>query len=255
MTPGIHNGLRTDTGRRSGLTLLELVIALAIVSLIAAIAVPEYQRYILRAKAAGIVIDSAPIIRAIQEFQQGIDKSRNRILLVNGTDGSIAGCQVPAGSTCSSAGAVPVVVVRPELLLIAVGTVRVSAAPCHVDCPGFALDFSSDLAVPGTATPPAATADPVPSDPGNGQKKDAGGKGKKSALDAWPGQGALAWLGESLVPGAHAVTPAAAAGATVEQTNRVLYEFGESMRQKAYASDNAACLFSTGACTVTIKYR
>jgi len=192
--------MRIVSGRHRGFTLLELVIVLAIVSLITAIVVPEYQRHVLRAKAAGVVVGSAPVVRAIQEVQQAIGKSR-RLYVLNGADGSISGCPAPEGSTCAAAGAVPAVIVKPELLLITGGTIRISAAPCYVDCPGFALNFSSDLAVPGTPTPPGAPA------------------------------------------------------GRLEQTNRVLYEFGESMRGKAYASDNAACLFSAGTCAVTVRYR
>ena len=38
------------------------------------------------------------------------------------------------------------------------------------------------------------------------------------------------------------------------RTNRILYEFGEIMRQKVHASDNAGCLAASGPCSVTIKY-
>ena len=48
--------------------------------------------------------------------------------------------------------------------------------------------------------------------------------------------------------------PSAQAANSFEQTNRVLYEVGEAMRHRAHASDNAACLFSAGTCTVTIKF-
>jgi len=269
--------MRIVTRRQGGFTLLEVMIVLAIIGVILAIGAPELMRYLLRAKAAEVIVDSAPIIRAIQEYQGTIDKNQFRMQLVNGADGSISGCQAPVGSTCAAAGTAPVVIVRPELTLITDGTIRVSAALCFIDCPSFALNFSSDVnlvpatpaapatpaspatpAAPATPTPPAAPAESVPATPGQdtgkgkggGGKGDDKGKGKQSAQEEWPGRRILSEVSMSLVPSAHA----AEAGGSFTQINRVLYEFGEIMRKRVYAADNAACLFSTGTCTVTIKY-
>ena len=282
--------------RRSGFTLVEVMVVVAIVGMLMALFAPDMQRYLLRAKAAGVIVEAQPIIRIIQEYRATIDKSQYRLELVNGADGSISGCQPPVGSTCAASGAAPVVIVRPELLLITGGTIRVSAAPCHVDCPGYALNFSSDVSLAaasssapatpaGSAAPvspaapaesaapitpaapvtpttpasptapvtPAAPAEPAAVDPGQSQGKGGGkgsGKGKQGALEERPGRPVLSSLSMPFVPSAHA----AEAGGNVTQTNRVLYEFGEIMRSRAYAADNAACLLSTGTCTVTVKY-
>ena len=283
--------VRVTPGPHGGFTLLEVLIAFAIVGLIASVALPQYQRYTFRARAAGVAVEAQPIVRSIQDFHRAHATIQQRLRLVNGTDGAIAGCHAPEGSTCADAGATPVqVVVSPEKLLIASGTIRVSAAPCHVDCPDFALNFSSDLTVagawtppvtpsgatpsvpaPGTApvappTPPAASVpapqpDPDPAGSSKGQGKGkGGGKGKSGSGDPQgtlqdpPGRRSLSWYDVSLVPSAHAALAAQAAGSSFERTNRVLYEFGEVMRGKAHAANNAGCLFNTGSCTVTIKY-
>lgn len=282
--PGPYNArVNIMSGRQSGFTLVELMTVFAIIGIIMALGIREYQRYLIRAKAAVVVVDSQPILRAIEEHQSTIDKNQYRLELLNGADGSIAGCQAPIGSTCAVAGAAAVAIVKPEMLLIAKGTVRVSAAPCYVDCPGFALNFSSDVtqvpaspgapsssgsptaptspAVPPSSTAPTGPAAPAtptaPASPAPGTGKGGGkggGKGKQGAWEAWPERRLLSSLGVLLVPSAHAATVAAAATGSTTQTNQVLYEFGEVMRKRAYAADNAACLFSTGTCTVTIKY-
>ena len=281
--------------RRGGFTLVEVMVVLAIVGILMAIFAPDIQRYLHRAKAAGIILDAQPIIRIIQEYQATIDKNQFRMELLNGADGSISACQAPAGSTCTASGSAPVVILRPELLLLTNGTVRVSAAPCYVDCPGFALNFSSDVnlvpasqgapvtpaapAAPASSTPSSSTTpsspsspttptspstptepasstapvDPASTSPGQSEGKGGGkgsGKGKQGALEGQPGRPVLSGLSVSLVPSAHA----AEASGNVAQTNRVLYEFGEIMRVRAYAADNAACLLSTDTCTVTVKY-
>ena len=185
------------------------------------------------------------------------------------SDGSILGCPAPIGSSCSEAGLPLELVVPADKLLLADGTIRVSAAPCYVDCPSFALNFSSDVKIVGTepppappstppaappATPPAAppatppTAEP-PSTPPSDQSPPGKDSGKGQGKGGGKGQAdsALFHFAGVLVPTAHAAS-------TFQQTNRVLYEVGETMRGKVHAADNAGCLFSTGTCTVTIKF-
>jgi hypothetical protein len=90
--------------------------------------------------------------------------------------------------------------------------------------------------VPVIAPPP----DPAPPDSAKG--KGGGGSGKGG------GKGKGAGLDIPFVPLARA------AAAEFDETNRVLYEFGEIMRRRAHASDNAGCVSIGGACTVTVKY-
>ena len=84
--------------RRGGFTLVEVMVVLAIVGILMAIFAPDIQRYLHRAKAAGIILDAQPIIRIIQEYQATIDKNQFRMELLNGADGSISAC--PRSSTC-----------------------------------------------------------------------------------------------------------------------------------------------------------
>lgn len=284
---------RLEAMRCSGFTLVELMIAILITLALAAIALANYQRYTVRAKAAGVVVEAGPIKRAIDEAYARVDVTRNYLQLVNATDGSIVGCPAPIGSNCSGAGLPLELIVPADKMLLADGTIRVSAAPCYVDCPTFALNFSSDVTIVGTtepatappsappaaapaappaapssapptvvpppapsstppvepptvappAAPPAAPPDPIPA-PGGGKgsgkgQGKGGGKGQTSST--------LFHLSGVLVPTAHAAS-------TFQQTNRVLYEVGETMRARVHAADNAACLFSGGTCTVTIKF-
>jgi hypothetical protein len=143
-----------------------------------------------------------------------------------------------------------------------------------VDCRGFALSYSSDVAITGAWTPPAAAsaapaaptpaapapavpaattpaaptatepAKPSSSSPGQGQGGGAANDGKGAGKGSGKGKQGLL----ELIPSAHA------AAADYNRTNRILYEFGETMRRRGYVSDNAACLFTTEACAVTIRY-
>lgn len=233
-----------------------------IVGLLIAFAAPNYQKYTYRTRAAGVAVESVPIKRAIEEAQNRA--GQQRLLLANATDGSIVGCHAPSGSSCGDSGvASSEIVVTPDKLLIADGTIRVLAAPCHVDCPAYALSFTSDLStVPAASAPPPAPAPPpstesapaapagaAPSpDPGVSEKGAA--KGKGTDTDTGQGKG-KARLDLPLVSIAHAQSGDVR---NPQHTNRVLYEFGELMRARVHAADNAACLLTTGPCTVTIKF-
>ncbi|MGB0721734.1 MAG: pilin [Gammaproteobacteria bacterium] len=51
-----------------GFTLIELMIVIAIIGILAAIAVPQYQNYTIRAKVSDIMLQLAPIKRGIEEY-------------------------------------------------------------------------------------------------------------------------------------------------------------------------------------------
>jgi prepilin-type N-terminal cleavage/methylation domain-containing protein len=258
--------------KRSGFTLVEFMIAMLIVLALASIALANYQRYMVRAKAAGVAVEAGPIKRAIDEVYARVDRTRSYLQLVNATDGSILGCAAPIGSSCSAAGLPLELVVPADKLLLAENTIRVSAAPCYVDCPSFALNFSSNVTIVGNepppappSTPPAAPpAPPPPAEPppvappasppaAPPDQSPPPGGGKDSGKGEGKG-GGKGQTNSTLFHFVGVLVPSAHAAATIQQTNRVLYEFGEIMRSRVHASDNAACLFSTGTCTVTIKF-
>ena len=191
--------------RQGGLTLLEIMVVLVITGVLSAIAAQEYQQYQYRARAAGIVVESAPIRRAIGVYMNTVGQGQDKPQLANGTDRSILG-----------AGAGPVtLVVAADQLLLSKGTVRVTAALCELDCPSYALHYSSDLNTTGTG--------PVVAPPGGPAGGGPAGGGSAPSAD-------------------------------FQHINRVLYEFGEVMRKRERSSDNAGCLNTTDPCTVTIKY-
>ena len=262
LTPGRHVPGQRHCG---GFTLMEILVAMLIVGLLSAIAMPEYQKYQYRARAAGIVIESGPVKRAIEVYLGTAGQGQYKAQLANGTDHSIVGCQAPAGVQCGDTGAGPVQIVVPaDQLLVSRGTIRIVAALCEVDCPSYALSYNADLNAVGTAatvspsaasppaattppvTPPAATPDPVappattPAVNGQGQGKAQGKGQSKGNADVGP------WL--PLVSSAYAQSD------QYQFTNRVLYEFGELQRRRVHSSDNDTCLVATGACTVTLKF-
>ena len=55
---------------QQGFTLIELMIVVAIIGILAAIAVPAYQDYTIRAKASEAVIAASPAKTAVSEFYQ-----------------------------------------------------------------------------------------------------------------------------------------------------------------------------------------
>ncbi|WP_150304026.1 prepilin-type N-terminal cleavage/methylation domain-containing protein [Pseudomonas saliphila] len=57
-----------DTKRIDGLTLIELLLAIVIVGLLAAIALPSYQRYVEQAKVTSAIADIVTIEASIERF-------------------------------------------------------------------------------------------------------------------------------------------------------------------------------------------
>ena len=62
-----------DMKRQSGFTLIELMIVVAIVAILAAIALPAYQTYTLRAKYSEVVAAAGPAKTAFEVCAQGLD--------------------------------------------------------------------------------------------------------------------------------------------------------------------------------------
>ena len=65
--------MKSDMKKQSGFTLIELMIVVAIVAILAAIALPAYQQYTLRAKFSEVVAASGPAKTAFEVCAQGLD--------------------------------------------------------------------------------------------------------------------------------------------------------------------------------------
>ncbi|MDU7310257.1 MULTISPECIES: type IVa pilus major pilin TapA [Aeromonas] len=87
--------------RQSGFTLIELMIVVAIVAILAAIALPAYQTYTLRAKFSEVIAAAGPAKTAFEVCAQGLDVAPADI--DTGTAGAGAECIDAANSALESA--------------------------------------------------------------------------------------------------------------------------------------------------------
>lgn len=95
---------------QKGFTLIELLITIAIVSILAAIAIPSYQNYTLRARFSELVLATAPWKLAVNQCYQSTGALTN---CNNGANG-IPPAPPAAGQVASVATAAGVITVTPN---------------------------------------------------------------------------------------------------------------------------------------------
>lgn len=114
--------------KSSGFTLIELMIVIAIIGILAAVAVPQYQTYTKRAQFAEVVLAATPFKTAFLLAAQ-----RGRITNLNQADSSTNGIPAAAGASgvVTSAG-------MTDGVITAVGTAAVDNATYTLTATGFA---------------------------------------------------------------------------------------------------------------------
>lgn len=80
----LRDGGRRSPGDRGGFTLIEILLVVVIVSILAALAQPNYHRALLKARAVEVYADLDVIQKAVQEYQAEhhawpADRNRGRV--------------------------------------------------------------------------------------------------------------------------------------------------------------------------------
>lgn len=129
-TNDFYAGERFVRSRTSGFTLIELVMVIAIVGILAAIALPSYQTYIYRAKAAEVIVVLDKLHTVLAGFQSEKGMIGTQYCVRNTSKGD-AGLQYVSNSLLTDKGDIPGMT-RAELTVARVG-VRISIASCSTD--------------------------------------------------------------------------------------------------------------------------
>jgi len=94
---------------QQGFTLIELMIVVAIIGILAAIAIPQYQNYVMRAKWSDVITSADSIKLAMGECSQnqGGDGSKCTTASNLGLSGSLPSTVGAAGATLTLSGTAP----------------------------------------------------------------------------------------------------------------------------------------------------